>query len=72
MQTKNPAYNQKELDRKLDLVTTCGKNRGPHYYIPIQWETVNNVEYVSMFMCRVCFTRVSLETLVQNFPEAKL
>lgn len=67
----SPALNQKEYQRKVDAIEKCGKNMGPHYYIPIIWKKKDEVEYVAQLMCRVCFTRVSMDTLIKQYPEAK-
>ena len=72
MNPLTPAANQKEYERKIETVTLCGKNRGPHDYIPVAWSNKEGQEWVTMFMCRVCFTRVSNKTLIDNFDEAKL
>lgn len=67
-----PAMNQKELDRKMDAVTKCGANRGPHDYVPLSWSITPTAKHVTHMICRICFTRVSTRTLFDNFPEAKL
>jgi hypothetical protein len=69
---RDRALNQKEYDRKFDAVKVCGSNRGPHDYIPIRWERGETAEQVTHLMCRICFVRVSIKTLVENFPEATL
>ena len=61
---QDPRISQKEYDKKIDAIKKCGENRGPHDYIPIQWNEVK----VEGFMCRVCFNRVSMESLEKHFP----
>ncbi len=72
MQSNNPGLNQKEYDRRMDMLKKCGENRGPHDYIPVSWTKTISSEHIPQMMCRVCFTRVSINTLIENFPEAKL
>lgn len=68
----NEPMNQRDWDKKLEGVSTCGRNRGPHHYIPISWTHTENTKSVTYLMCRVCFARVSMRTLVANFPEVKI
>lgn len=63
---------QQEYERRIDNIKKCGANRGPHDYIPIVFRRDETMEMVSMLMCRVCFNRVSMETLYQNFIEMKV
>lgn len=81
MNPNTPAYNKIEWDRKVEAVTLCGKNRGPHDYIPVRWtekklvpESIEGVivRSITHLMCRVCFTRVSMDTLLTHWPEAKI
>lgn len=60
--------NQKEYERRIDAITKCGANRGPHDYIPLTWLQIKEVKRVEIFMCRVCFHRVNSETLIKHFP----
>jgi len=60
---------QKQFDRKIDEITLCGKNRGPHDYIPMSWIKSATSEHVSHLLCRICFTRINVQTLTQLFPE---
>lgn len=68
----NPALDQKALEKRIDNVKVCGTNRGPHDYIPIRWVKLDNYEEVTHLLCRICFTRVSIKTLLMNFSEAKI
>lgn len=62
---------REDYDKMIDRVSLCGKNRGPHDYIPIKKVIEQKVESVTMFMCRVCFNRVSMDLLVEHFDEIK-
>jgi hypothetical protein len=79
----SPARNERIWREKYEAITLCGKNRGPHDFIPTLWKTKpvrdkdnimtdETIETVMELMCRVCFTRVSIETLLKNFPKADL
>jgi hypothetical protein len=63
-----------ELDRRIGAIEKCGKNQGPHQYIPVRWhhDVETNIEEVTHFMCMVCFTRVGIATLLKHGFEAKL
>ena len=63
---------QQEYERRIDRVKKCGENRGPHDYIPTVFRRDESIEMVSMLMCRVCFNRVSMETIYDNFIELKV
>lgn len=65
---QSPALNQKEYERKIDAVTKCGANRGPHDYMPIAWAHNDSEKAVTHLMCRVCFCRVEMELLFKHFP----
>jgi len=67
-----PAQDQIELRKKKEDVELCGKNRGPHDYIPIQWSTTGNVKVVTRLFCRVCFCNVAISNLIDNYPEVKI
>jgi hypothetical protein len=76
----SPAMTQKEYERRVDAIKVCGANRGPHDYIPIEWVEQNEVTQVSpltrkrvtLMMCRVCFVRVTIKTLHDQFYEVKM
>ena len=70
MDTRSIDY--KERERKLDLIKVCGNNRGRHDYQPIEWVKDEKTEYVKTLMCMVCFQRVSIKTLYENWLEAKI
>jgi len=63
---------QQEYEKRIDRIKTCGANRGPHDYIPIEWRSGEGVEFVTTLLCRVCLNRVSIKTLYENFYEAKV
>lgn len=60
---------QKEYERRIDQVKKCGENRGPHDYIPVGFSRDEHTELATMLLCRVCFNRVSMKTLYENFTE---
>jgi hypothetical protein len=73
MNSYTPAADQKELQRKLDAINKCGKNMGPHDYIPIEWQNVEDgLRQVTKLMCRVCFVYVKCDTLMKMHGEVKL
>ena len=72
MDPNTPAYNELEARKKRDAVEVCGKNRGPHDYIPIEWLKTESSERVTRLFCRTCFCHVSIKDLMANYPEVKL
>ena len=72
--TLHPARDEAAARRKREEIELCGKNRGPHDYIPIEWFYVKDekeIEYkrVSRFLCRVCFKNVNTGTLVKMYKD---
>jgi len=69
----HPARDEAEARRKRELIELCGKNRGPHDYIPIEYFYVekDSIKYkrVSRFLCRVCFCNVNTTTLVAMYKD---
>lgn len=65
----NPAKDDIEARKKRESIELCGRNRGPHDYIPIQWVTIDNHKRVTRLMCRTCFTNISMHILIENYPE---
>ena len=63
------AMSQIEYDKRIDKIKTCGANRGPHDYIPIEYAKNETQEMVKMLMCRICFNQVKMATLFEHFPE---
>lgn len=83
IQSLTPAYDQIEWQKKLDAINKCGKNFGPHDYIPIEWmeyPDLDNcvgfkdakIKLVSKLMCRVCFVHVKIVTLMKMYGEVKI
>lgn len=64
-----PALDENAKRKRKEAVELCGKNRGPHDYIPIQWTTIESTKRVTRLMCRVCFAHVSISTLLQQSDE---
>ena len=60
---------QKAIEAKIDKIKVCGANRGPPDYIPVSWIQTATAKHVTLFMCRVCFSRVSYQTLHGVFSE---
>jgi hypothetical protein len=67
-----PAQDEIEARKKKDAIELCGKNRGPHDYIPIEWFTNNNFQRVTRLICRVCFNNIAMNVLLENYPEIKI
>jgi len=67
-----PAQDTIEAQRKKDNVEKCGRNMGPHDYIPIAWTQTDNTRAVTRLFCRVCFKNIAMKTLIENYPEIKL
>lgn len=68
-----PAYDQIEWQKKLDAINKCGKNFGPHDYIPIQQHEDEKTKLwtVTKLMCRTCFVYVEVATLMKMYGEVK-
>lgn len=74
-----PALDQQEAQRKKDRIELCGKNRGPHDYIPIEWKYskpsselepfLMQTKRVTRLLCRTCFSHVTMKTLIENYPD---
>ena len=67
-----PAQDEVEARRKRELIEKCGKNMGPHDYIPIEWNKSETAERVTRLFCRTCFQHVSMVSLLTNYPEIKV
>ena len=71
----NRAHDERVEREKKEAVELCGKNRGPHDYIPIAWTKSNydGGEFigkrVTRLLCRTCFRNVSISYLLENYPE---
>lgn len=64
-----PALDEAKAKKIREAIELCGKNRGPHDYIPIQWSTSYNFKEVTVLLCRVCFSRINIKTLLKNYPD---
>lgn len=69
----HPARDEAAARKKREEIELCGKNRGPHDYIPIEHFYVekDGIRYkrVSRFLCRVCFCHVNTATLVKMYRD---
>jgi hypothetical protein len=66
---KNPAYDERAFREKKEAVELCGKNRGPHDYIPIEWLKTATSERVTRMMCRICFNHITMMNILENSRE---
>lgn len=66
-----PVRDELEARKRREAIELCGKNRGPHDYIPIEWVTsgdkVTTEKRVTRFLCRVCFCNIATATLLENY-----
>jgi hypothetical protein len=72
-----PALDELEARKKREEIELCGKNRGPHDYIPIEWSESSIVsgkvvegiimKRVTKFLCRVCFNNVDTSLLLSSY-----
>jgi hypothetical protein len=67
-----PARDENEARKIREAVELCGKNRGPHDYMPIEWNMSESSKRVTRLFCRVCFNHVSVKSVLDNYPEIKL
>lgn len=67
-----PAKDEKEIRAKREAVELCGKNRGQHDYMSIEIRKTDTSERVTRLMCRVCFAHVSVQNILDNYPEVKI
>lgn len=65
-----PARDEAEAKKKRDAIEKCGKNGGPHDYIPIEFISTNQgIERATRFLCRVCFRTVRTSVLLELYDE---
>lgn len=70
-----PALDLQKAQKRKDDIEKCGKNGGPHDYMPIEWRSVeqstSGVKFnrVTRLLCRICFSNVSMQTLLENYPD---
>lgn len=62
-----PAADEQEVRKRKDSVELCGKNRGPHDYIPVVWDGND----VKTLICRVCFCHIDVQMLLDNNPKLR-
>ncbi len=67
-----PAQDEVERRKKIDAVEKCGKNMGPHHFMPIETTQTDNVIRVTRLLCSVCYCNVSTKMLLSNYPEVSL
>ncbi len=74
----HPARDEIEARKLREAIELCGKNRGPHDYIPIEWiygsgeaEHIN-VKRATRFLCRVCFNNVNTSTLIETYSDVSV
>jgi len=69
-----PAKDEKEARQLKEQVELCGKNRGTHNYIPIEWRHDHEaqVERVTRLMCLTCFANVSIASLIEHYRDVSL
>lgn len=71
----HPARDDLETRKKREAIELCGKNRGPHDYIPIEWSIImvdkssNSIEKVTRLLCRICYCNVRISTLLENYDD---
>ena len=69
----HPARDEAEARKKREEIELCGKNRGPHDYIPIEYmyseENGTRYKRVTRFICRVCFNNVTTSTLLKMYKD---
>lgn len=59
-------------EKRIDALTKCGKNMGPHDYIPMAWNKKEEYEWVDKLICRVCLCQVNTSTLINLFPDLSI
>ncbi len=64
-----PALDEIEARKIREAIELCGKNRGPHDYIPIEHINVGPAVRVTRFLCRVCFNTVDTSTLIAMYKD---
>jgi hypothetical protein len=64
-----PADDARTARERKEAVELCGKNRGPHDYIPIEWLMTATSKRITRMMCRICFNHVTIMNLLENAQE---
>ena len=69
----HPARDEALARKRREEIELCGKNRGPHDYMPIEWfytgEEGARFKRVSRLLCRVCFCNIDTKTLIANYKD---
>lgn len=69
----HPARDEAEAKKKREQIELCGRNRGPHDYIPIEHmyieENGTQFKRTTRFLCRNCFNNVRTTTLLQMYKD---
>jgi len=68
----HPARDEAEARKLRETIELCGKNRGPHDYIPIEMVKNGNINRVTRFLCRVCFNNVNTSTLIEMYTDVSV
>lgn len=68
----NAASEEIEARRKREALELCGKNRGPHDYIAIEWTHTKTSQRVSRIMCRTCFRHIPMSEVLERYEEIKI
>lgn len=69
MTSLTPAHDERVMRDRKEAVELCGKNRGPHDYIPIEWLKNEFTERVTRLLCRICFKHISVYNILENSIE---
>lgn len=64
-----PAHDERLAREQREAVELCGKNRGPHDYIPIEWMITETHKRVTRLLCRHCFNSVSVMSLLNRYKD---
>jgi hypothetical protein len=63
-----PAMDEKTKRERREAIELCGKNRGPHDYMAIETRITETSARVTRLMCKVCFCHISVQILLENYP----
>lgn len=83
MKSLTPAHDENEARKKREEIELCGKNRGPHQYIPIEWmysewmqstgeKKQSTYKRVTRFLCTVCFNNINTSSLIGMYKDLSL
>jgi hypothetical protein len=64
-----PAHDERIARDERESIELCGKNRGPHDYIPIEWMITATSKRVTRFLCRTCFCNIATMTLLNRYKD---